>query len=290
MCTRYILLNTVEQIESRFGLSAQNITLTPNYNISTGQFVPVITDTKPKEIQLMKFGLTPFWAKSEMVLINARSEGDYNKADDPGFRGATGIILKPAFRKPIRSQRCLVIASAFIAGVGDTGLSKPHLIYLRNHNNPFAMAGIWDTWVNPANGETLNSFSIITTSANRLMQMITQPRMPVILTRSEESRWLNPNTDLSKITQMLDKTDSKLMNAYPIAPRIRNSAENDRQLIKAVGEKILQEEELRIVSKPRSQGYHQAKRSHQGNEKTSTMAERIEQSMANDKASKDSLH
>lgn len=183
-----------------------------------------------------------------MLLINARSEGDYNKADDPGFRGATGIILKPAFRKPIRSQRCLVIASAFIAGTRDMGLPKPYLIYLRNHNNPFAMAGIWDIWINPANGETINSFSIITTSANKLMQMIGQPRMPVILTRSEESKWLNPNSDLSKITHLLNKANSKLMNAYPITPRIRNTAENDRLLIQAAGERILPEEEPRYCT------------------------------------------
>jgi len=40
--------------------------------------------------------------------------------------------LKPEFRKPIRSQRCLVVARAFIEGLTNEGLNKPYLIYLKN--------------------------------------------------------------------------------------------------------------------------------------------------------------
>src|SRR5665811_810946 len=116
MSSRYILSTTPVAIESKFALPPQSIMIENNYNISPGQFVPVITNEKPYEIQLFKFGLTPFWAKSEMNLINARAEGDYNIEDNPTFRGAAGIILKKAFRKPIRAQRCVVIASAFIEG------------------------------------------------------------------------------------------------------------------------------------------------------------------------------
>jgi putative SOS response-associated peptidase YedK len=61
----------MEQIESRFELSHQMISFSPNYNICIGQFVPVITDAKPHEIQLFQFGLAPFWAKKEMLIVNA---------------------------------------------------------------------------------------------------------------------------------------------------------------------------------------------------------------------------
>ena len=151
MPSRYILSTTPAAIESKFaaslvgGTPKQPLTDFNNFNISLGQYAPVITNEMPHEIQLFKFGLTPFWAKSEMNLFNARAEGDYNQEDNPHFNGAKGIILKQAFRKPIRSQRCIVIASAFIEGPSVLGLSKPYLIYLRNHQNPFAIAGIWDT-------------------------------------------------------------------------------------------------------------------------------------------------
>lgn len=279
MCQRYILVNTFEKIRSRFELPAQTISITPNYNISAGQFVPVITDARPHEIQLFKFGFTPLWAKSEMLIANARCEGDYNKDDNPEFKGAKGIILKPAFRKPIRSQRCLVLASAFISGPKLNGLLKPYLVYLRNHKSPFAMAGIWDTWIDPATKESLNSFCVISTTANNLIQKLGDFRMPVILSDSEEKKWLKTGTDLSRITGMLNKYDSNLMNAYPIDPRIKNPLENDKQLIQPIGERILIEEKITLLNFPHTSSYHQSRRDNKAAD-TSTMADRQRFSMA----------
>jgi putative SOS response-associated peptidase YedK len=262
MCNRYILVNTFEQIRKRFELPLQTIDITPNYNISAGQYAYVITDEKSDEVQLFKFGLTPFCAKREMLFINARSEGDYNKEDYPDFKGAKGIILKTAFRKPIRSQRCLVLASAFIEAPLNGGLSKPFLVYLRNHKTPFAMAGIWDTWLNPATLEYINSFSIITTTANSLIKKIGHSRMPVILSDNEEKKWLKPDTELSRITQMLNRYDSKLMNAYPIDPRIKDPAANDKKLIQPLGEKLLNEEDNKVTPRVSYNGHYQSKKRH----------------------------
>jgi putative SOS response-associated peptidase YedK len=250
MCSRYIISATPRAIEAKFAIPPQSILIENNYNVSPCQFVPVITNEKPYEIQLFKFGLTPFWARSEMNLFNARAEGDSNSDDNPTFRGAAGIILKKAFRKPIRSQRCLVIASAFIEGPSDLGLNKPYLVYLRDHQNPFAIAGIWDTWLNPQTGFKENSFAIITTTANSLLRQIGNKRMPVILTYSEAKKWINPNTDLSKITAMLNHYDSNLMNAYPISSRIKNPSENDKELIKPIGKKLLPEKSNDMKLKP----------------------------------------
>jgi len=210
-----------------------------------------------------------------MNLINARAEGDSNSEDNPTFRGATGIILKKAFRKPIRSKRCIVIVSAFIEGPEALGLSKPYLIYFRNHQNPFAIAGIWDTWLNPKTGFPENSFSIITITANSLLRQIGNPRMPVILTDSEAKRWINSGTELSRITSMLNHYDSKLMNAYLIDPKIKNPVNNDKQLIRPIGERILIEEKNTFIKFPHTSGYHQVRRTNKVTD-TSTMAERLE--------------
>jgi putative SOS response-associated peptidase YedK len=275
MCSRYIISTTPEAIESKFGLSAQLITTCSNYNIAPGEYVPVIANDKPHEIQLLKFGLTPFWAKSEMNLFNARAEGDSNSEDNPTYRGAAGIIQKRAFRKPIRSQRCIVIASAFIEFPSNAGPSKPYLIYLRNFQNPFAMAGIWDSWLNPATGFAEKSFSIITTTANSLLRQIGSHRMPIILTDSEAKRWINSGTELLHITAMLKHYDSKLMNAYPVDPKIKNPLENDKQLIQPIGPRLLVEEKRIAFQIPRGSGYHQARRANQAAD-TTTMDERLE--------------
>ncbi len=68
MCSRYIISTTLEGIEAKFGLPPQAITYQSDYNIVPGRNVPVITNEKPHEIQFYKFGLTPFWAQSQMNL------------------------------------------------------------------------------------------------------------------------------------------------------------------------------------------------------------------------------
>ena len=177
MCGRYILVQKLELIEKRFNVTAPAGSVwKPSYNISPGQLAPVITSENPGELQLYRFGMTPFWAKKAMYLINARAEGDHNKEDDPGYKGAKGIITKPAFRKPIRSQRCLIIADAFIEGTVKEKLSKPFVVYLKINVRPFAFAGIWDEWTDRETGEISRGFSIITTTANELLQKLPHHR------------------------------------------------------------------------------------------------------------------
>ena len=207
----------------------------PNYNICPGTFAPIITSENPNQIQLSQFGLTPFWAKKPMYLFNARTEGNRNKENLIYYSGSKDIITKPAFRKPIRSQRCIIPADAFIEGTTLEGLNKPYLVYLRNKQRPFAFAGIYDIWKNPKTGEELTSFSIITTVANKLIQQIPHHRSPVIIHPSMEARWLNAKTPLTDITNVLNPFDSDLMNAYPISSVIKNPRANAPELIQPIG-------------------------------------------------------
>ena len=212
----------------------------PMSNISIGDKAPVITNESPDQIQLYQFGLTPFWAKKKMYFFNARSEGDHNKDNDPNYTGAMGIINKPAFRQVIRKKRCLIIADAFIEGPKKEKLSKPYLVYMRDKLRPFAMAGVWDDWVNKETGEVSSSFAIITTVANQLLQKIGHHRSPVILSEDQEKDWLS-DAPLSDITNMLRPYPSEEMNAYPISPTIKNPRDKDLKLLKPIGDRIYPE-------------------------------------------------
>lgn len=244
MCGRYIQIQTVEEIQKRFNVDVpDNLEIKPNFNVSPGDYAPVITNNDPHEVQLFKFGLTPFWAKKQMYIINARAEGDRNKENDPNYHGAMDIITKPVFRKPIRSQRCLILADAFYEGTIKERLSKPYVIYLRNHENPFAFAGIWDTWVNKETGEEVNSFSIITTTANSLIRKIPHHRSPVILPRHAEAKWLNTSTPLTDVTRLLIPYPGEKMNAYPVSPSVKNPKLKESKLIEPKGERLVPEYE-----------------------------------------------
>lgn len=261
MCGRYILVQKIEQIEKRFNVTApEGATWKPLYNISPGQVAPVITSDNPKQLQLYRFGMTPFWAKKPMYLINARAEGDHNKDNDPAYKGAKGIITKPSFRKPIRSQRCLVIADAFIEGTVKEKLSKPFVVYLKNNTRPFAFAGLWDEWTNAETGEIIRSFAIITTTANDLLQKLPHHRSPVILDRRHEAKWLNAELPLADVTRLLKPYPADLMNAYPIDAAIKNPRAEGPELLKPTGERVVPEYDIKTQEDIKLQGMGSGKK------------------------------
>jgi len=80
------------------------------------------------------------------------------------------------------TKRCLVLADGFYEWREEGGKKYPYYISLTS-NDAFALAGIWDKWLNSRTGEMKETFSIITTRANPLLERIhnTRKRMPVIL-------------------------------------------------------------------------------------------------------------
>jgi putative SOS response-associated peptidase YedK len=85
------------------------------------------------------------------------------------------------------------------------------------------MAGIWENWENHA-GEIIRSFSIITTRANSLVEGI-HDRMPVILMREDEKKWLS-STQEEDLLELLKPYPSERMITYPVSQKV-NSPLND---------------------------------------------------------------
>ena len=256
MCGRYVLTQKIEVLEKRFNIQAPvGFEWEANYNITPGTYVPVITDNAPQIVQLFRFGLMPAWAKKKMLLINARAEGDRNLDNDPLYKGSRDIINKPAFRKPIRSQRCLVPADCFIEGTTQNKLDEPYVVYLRNKVRPFAFAGIWDCWKDPETGEEIYSFAIITTVANAVLQALPHHRSPVILQRGDEKKWLNPHTPLGSITSLLFPYSADLMNAYRINAAIKNPKANGKEGITPISDPLFSENNVIVTDVIRKNGF-----------------------------------
>lgn len=237
MCRKFVLVSNLDKIENRFQvrINPNTLPIPESFSVAGVNSSYVITSENPHEIQVMKFGMTPLWAKTPMDFINARAEGDKNKNDDPYYNGANSIFLKPAFKKPIQSQRCLVIADAYYEW---SALKKPYLVFLQNKERPFAFAGLYDGWKNPETGEMIAAFAIITTTANDLLQSIGVKRMPVILTKSNEKEWIKSTRHLSEILGMLNPFLSDQMNAYPVSDLVNNPEINDISMLNPIGEKL----------------------------------------------------
>jgi hypothetical protein len=95
---------------------------------------------------------------------------------------------------------------------------------------PFGIAGIWENWKEPASGEWIRSFAIITTDANELVAEI-HDRMPVILRREGCARWLGEEADPRDLMRPFP---AELMRIWPISMRVNKPENDDPSIIEPV--------------------------------------------------------
>jgi len=220
MCGRYSLIQGAhEDIMQRFRATKFAGVFLPRYNIAPGQNILTVLNEYPDTIQTAKWGLVPSWAKDPVVgnrMINARAET---------------ITEKPAFRGSIRHKRCLIPADGFYEWKRDTPTKKvPYRITLKD-DSIFSFAGIWDIWEKDGKHVLLTA-SIITTSANSVVGKIHE-RMPVILKKEDEEKWLSEK-DLSSAVKLLKPYDPDMMMAYEISSLINAPLNDDPSVIRPV--------------------------------------------------------
>jgi putative SOS response-associated peptidase YedK len=200
-------------IEDRFGARfVQSESFKPVYSASafTFPYLPVISNEHPNQIQLMNWGLIPFWIKDHESALNIRQQTINARAET--------VLEKPAFRNCAMNRRCLVIVDGFFEWRHEDKKAYPYYIRLTDHPL-FALAGIWDNWTDPENNNQIKTFSIITTRANSLLEKIhnIKKRMPVILHPDREKIWLTQKMDKSAIREMLQPFPAEKMEAYPVS-------------------------------------------------------------------------
>ena len=255
MCGRYVLVSKLSLIEKRFNAS----TIFPELykkspNVSLGDLAPIVCNDNPNKLQMASFGFSPSWSDKRMYLFNARLEGDNNKENSLNYHGAFGIAQKPAFRKAIRQQRCLIPADAYIEGPEKEKLSKPFVVFKSDAGNPFAFAGIWEDWLDKSNGEIVRTFGIITTWANNISQKIGHHRAPLVLMPQAEYTWLASDLSLEQILTVLRNPDNDNWNAYPISDAVKNQKNKDLTLLTPSGNPLLSEYEYHLYQELKLEG------------------------------------
>ena len=194
--------------------------LAPSYNVAPQSFQPVVRinrDTGDRELAIMRWGFVPFWSsdtKMAYSTINARAES---------------IATSPTFREAMKRRRCLVPADWFYEWQKiDAKTKQPYAIGMRD-GSLFAFAGLWDRWIDKATNHALETYTIITTDANELMQTL-HTRMPVILNPGDYNRWLDPGDPSRLPVDLLRPHDSNNMKAWKVSARVGNVRNNDPDL------------------------------------------------------------
>ena len=94
------------------------------------------------------------------------------------------------------------------------------------------MAGIWQPWTDKATGEHVETFAIVTTKANKLMEQVhnSKKRMPTILNQDMAYEWLFGELEEKRILEIAaTQYPAKEIKACTIAKDFREVLEPTKQ-------------------------------------------------------------
>ncbi len=168
MCTRYISPEAGD-IERHWQVGARNPLpwardMYPRY---AGPFIRAARDSVDhrRELVVGQWALVPWFAKSAKLsypTCNARSEE---------------LQAKASYKLPwARGQRCIIPALAFYEPNWESGKHVPWC-FTRSDGTPWGLAGLWNTWVDKATGEVVESYTMLTLNADAhpLMKRMHKP-------------------------------------------------------------------------------------------------------------------
>jgi putative SOS response-associated peptidase YedK len=221
VCGRYALYGPVSRLREHFGASGlDGFDFRPRFNIGPLSFAPVVrTEDGGRVAAMLRWGLLPSWARDAGMaarLINARAES---------------AAEKPSFRAAFKARRCIVPADAFYEWQQRAAGKQPWAIRMKS-GEPMGLAGLWEHWTAPG-GERLETYTILTTSANDLMAPL-HARRPVILPADAYGLWLDGLQPVAALMPLLLPCEAGLLSAHPVSKRVGNVRNDDPDLLEPV--------------------------------------------------------
>jgi putative SOS response-associated peptidase YedK len=213
---RLAIVDGLNVVDSRYA------NMPPRYNGAPSQDILVIWqnhETGERSLDPLKWGLIPYWCKDPKggrKPINAKAET---------------VAALPTFRDAYRKRRCIVPVDGFYEWKAIKGqkTKQPYAIAMKD-GTPFGIAGLWENWKDPATGEWIRTFAVVTTDANEMVADI-HNRMPAILAPSDYARWLSDDPDPH---DLLRPFPADLMRMWPISTRVNKPENDDAAIIEPV--------------------------------------------------------
>ncbi len=215
MCGRISLFAELGDLATQFSFIADDVSdlYRPSWNIApTAPVLAILAEGDKRRANLMRWGFTFSGQRgksgSPRPLFNARSET---------------LTERPAFRSAFAQRRCLIPAQGFYEWQDNGRRHKTPMWIHRTDEQPFALAGIFNTNPEPA-------ASVITCAPNTLMNPI-HNRMPVILTAEDYDAWLASDTNPVILTALLQPREWPNMAARPVSTAVNRSTTDGPDLI-----------------------------------------------------------
>ena len=194
MCGRVRIKATKKELEEAFDVEVEE-EFPARYNLAPTEAMPVIVlEGQRRVLRSMRWG----FPSEKSLLINARSES---------------VAHRPAFSESFRYRRAIVPVDAFYEWRREGKTRQPLA-----DGGLFAFAGLWLA----GKHDGLPSATVLTTQPNDLVATI-HNRMPVIVAREDYARWLNPSSDPSGLTELLQPFPVDRMKMYPVNPALNKS-------------------------------------------------------------------
>lgn len=187
---------------------------------------------------MMHWEFIPSYIKSVDELLHFRRGGLNPKTGKKDFPHNTlnaigeEVLSKPTYKDAASKRRCLILATGFyewrhFTPPGGKDTAYPYYLTLKDKEY-FFMAGIYNPWVDQKTGEMVESFAILTTAANSLLEQVhnKKKRMPVILPEDEAAEWIRDDLTPGQIAKLASyQIDSGQLIAETIIKDFRIASE-----------------------------------------------------------------
>jgi putative SOS response-associated peptidase YedK len=157
-------------------------------------------------------------SKASYSTINARAET---------------VPTSAMYREAFKRRRCLVPADLFYEWMKvDAKTKQPYAIALKD-GDLFAFAGLWETWKDKVTGETKETYTVITTDPNEVMEPL-HNRMPVVLAPNDYERWMAPADPAQLPVDLLRPYPAEEMTAWKVSSAVGNVRNNEPSLTERI--------------------------------------------------------
>ena len=222
MCGRFSSTSQLQFLLEQFRAEPMGVEgHQPSWNVAPASDILVVTASEDgaRQLRALKWGLVPRWAKDPSGanrMINLRAET---------------VREKKGWRSTLARKRCIIPIDGFYEWQDQGKGKRKQPFYITSRDfSPLALAGLWATWRDPESGEELFTCTILTTSANGLMESV-HHRMPVILAPDDWDAWLDPeNTDTDELAKLLVPAPEEMLTLWPVDPAVGNVRNNRPEL------------------------------------------------------------